>query len=186
MNYQELSQQIHAAQVAKGFYDEPKSDAQIVALIISELYEMFDCHRKGKMLNQEQLYPFLLIDKFGEEWGEYDIKVFEETCKTTFEFEFVDVFIRVLDFAGYKQEKFTEQSFFEGLKGNFFQDIVDMNYHFIEFHQSQDIYHTHSNFVEIIEMLETFAKKYGIDFEPLISIKLAYSATLPYNHGKRY
>jgi hypothetical protein len=182
MNYQELSQQIHAAQVAKGFYDEQKSDAQIVTLIISELYEMFDCHRKNKMLKDGLIARFAKL----ETWGEYDARVFEQTCKDTFEFEFVDVFIRVLDFAGYKQEKFKDQSFFEGLKGNFFSDILEMNAAFIEFHQSQDIYHTRSNFVEIIEMLELFAKKYGIDFEKLIPIKLAYNATLPYKHGKRY
>jgi hypothetical protein len=182
MNYAQLSSEIHAAQVAKGFYDEPIPDDKIVALIISELYEMVDCHRKNKMLKDGLITRFAKL----ENWGEYDAKVFEQTCKDTFEFEFVDVFIRVLDFAGYKQEKFKDQSFFEGLKGNFFQDIVEMNYRFIEFYQSQDTYHALSNFVEIIEMLEIFAKKYGIDFEPLIPIKLAYSKTLPYKHGKRY
>lgn len=183
MNYTQLSQQIHAAQVAKGFYDEKKSDAQIVALIISELYEMFDCHRKNKMLNPDQLQPFLNL----KEWGEYDVQLFERTCKTTFEFEFVDVLIRLLDFAGYRRYKLNEKDkcLYVALSGNFFDDILEMN-KWLQSLTDKKRFNIKYPFSKLLVMLLKFAKKYGIDFEPLISIKLAYSATLPYKHGKRY
>lgn len=176
MNYTELSQQIHAAQVAKGFYDEKKSDPQIISLIISELYEMMDCHRKGKFVNIEILERFLNLKK----WGDYDIELFEKHLKTTFEFEFVDVFIRLLDYAGYKKLQIAWYGPYNGLKSDLFADILEMNLNFIELLNEWAIIE------RPISMLELFAELYKIDFERLIPIKLAYNATLPYKHGKRY
>lgn len=184
MNYNELSKQIHAAQVAKGFYEHKPSDNEKVVLIISELYEMLDANRKGKMLKDEHLQRFLGLESFGE----FDCQIFEKTCKSTFEFEFTDVFIRFLDFAGFKGYEFKDLEFpFVGmLEGNFFSDVMQANESFLWFYNDASSADIEFHFDYCLAMLERFAKKYSIDLETLIRIKLKYSLTLPYKHGKRY
>ena len=185
MNYNELSKQIHSAQVAKGFYEHKPSDNEKVVLIISELYEMLDANRKGKMLKDEHLQLFLGLESFGE----FDCQIFEKTCKSAFEFEFTDVFIRFLDFAGFKGYEFEEEFPMPKvgtLIGNFFSDVMELNEKFLWFNYKAASIDNEYHFEYCLRLLLQFAKKYSIDLETLIPIKLKYSLTLPYKHGKRY
>ena len=49
MNYYELAKEIHANAVAKGFWDKPHSNEHYLMLVITELSEAVEAHRKGRM-----------------------------------------------------------------------------------------------------------------------------------------
>jgi hypothetical protein len=49
MNLTQLATKIHEANVAKGFYDEPTSVGERLALIHSEVSECLEADREGKM-----------------------------------------------------------------------------------------------------------------------------------------
>lgn len=74
MNLQELIEQSHKTAKEKGFWDKEKNIVVKIALIITELCEGIEAHRKGK---------------FGLEKKDF------------FEDEIADAFIRLFDLCGY-------------------------------------------------------------------------------------
>ena len=48
MNYYELAKEIHDNAVAKGFWDKPHSNEHYLMLVITELSEAVEAHRKGR------------------------------------------------------------------------------------------------------------------------------------------
>lgn len=118
MNFNEKAKEIHADNVAKGFYDDflqlqalaskhgdPKLmkaldqtfDAQRIALIQSEASEALEANRKDKKVTTSAYAGY---------WSEFDDKVFieefENEIKDTEEDEIADTMIRLLDYAGFK------------------------------------------------------------------------------------
>ena len=47
VDFSELATRIYNDNVAKGFYDEPRTDLDALQLVKSELYEAFEADRKG-------------------------------------------------------------------------------------------------------------------------------------------
>lgn len=116
MNLNEMAKEINAANVAKGFYEEPETlikiveaeapglvpamqrlfFAQRIALITSEASEALESNRKEKVFDNKWQ---------GLDWDamdESDFKeAFERHVKDTQEDETADVLIRLLDLAGY-------------------------------------------------------------------------------------
>jgi NTP pyrophosphatase (non-canonical NTP hydrolase) len=96
-NLNELSQEIHKDQVAKGFYDNQREDGTLLMLINSELCESMEALRHDKYSNIKQ---FEYYYKHSED---IDFKtLFENNIKDTHEDEIADAFIRLLDYAAYK------------------------------------------------------------------------------------
>lgn len=77
MNLNELSKNIYNDNCKKGFYDEPREDGTLIALMHSELSEALEADRKN-----------LMDDKL--------------THRSGVEVELADCLIRILDFCGYK------------------------------------------------------------------------------------
>lgn len=106
MNYNELSQTAHADAVKNGWYEEVQPINTYIALIKTELSEMFDAFRSGSNAR----YPDLFI--LGEELKMYNelddpyhkeqvLEDFKCHVKDTFEDEAADIAIRILDFCGW-------------------------------------------------------------------------------------
>jgi len=94
----ELSEEIHADQVAKGFYDTPREDGTLLMLINSELCEAMEALRHNKYSNIEQ------FEYYYEHSENKDFKtLFENNIKDTHEDEIVDALIRIFDYAAYKK-----------------------------------------------------------------------------------
>lgn len=193
MNYNELSQRIHAANVAKGFWPpEGRDMGEVFALIHAEASEALEAHRKG-----------LPMDVPAEAWevwrrvteGLRDIEDeyltwFKDRCVAE---ELADVAIRTLDIAGFLDCKFDDiKHEKENIKNPSFgacilgiHSVISESVGFISvcldvgFDPSQ-------RFVNIIYVVEEICKHYDIDLDAHIEAKLLYNSTRPFKHGKNY
>jgi NTP pyrophosphatase (non-canonical NTP hydrolase) len=91
MNLEQLQKDIHENAVKKGFWEEPVNIAEKLMLIVTEVAEMCEAHRKGKRCI---VLPELVVDD-NERFKAY----FEHAIKDTFEDEMADAMIRLLDMA---------------------------------------------------------------------------------------
>ena len=89
----EICSEIHAANVAKGFYvQEPIIDRSLM-LIIGEVSEAHEALRKDL---------FASLEKFNDPAMDNFFKTnFEQNIKNTFEDEIADTIIRLFDFCGF-------------------------------------------------------------------------------------
>ena len=88
------SKEVHEANVAKGFYDEPKQFGTLMALITSELSEALEADRHK--ISADLVHFESLLSE-----GHDFVSVFRETIKDSVEDEIADALIRILDTAGY-------------------------------------------------------------------------------------
>lgn len=93
-----LAASIHAANRAKGFYDQEgeRNFGEIIALIHAEASEALEAHRDNKF-TQERIEEVLATTDL-EDFR----KLFLATVKDTVEDEIADTIIRLLDLCGYK------------------------------------------------------------------------------------
>jgi NTP pyrophosphatase (non-canonical NTP hydrolase) len=81
----ESAQIIFEGNKAKGFWDKERNVGEMLMLVVSELGEAMEAHRKGLMTTDEN---WLLYAATGD---------FKSTIKDTFEDELADAVIRLLD-----------------------------------------------------------------------------------------
>ena len=100
MNLTELSQNIHAGNKARGFYDHPATFPDRCMLIVSEIAEAVEAHRNGDTTEKGDVYQACKM-------AEMDMVTFagffREKLKDTVEDELADAVIRLLDLAGYME-----------------------------------------------------------------------------------
>lgn len=92
----ESAEKIHANNRAKGFWDGEKNVGELLMLVVSELGEAIDAHRKDMFADKT------LLDNHYENASWADKKalfkfLFESSVKDTFEDEIADAVIRLLD-----------------------------------------------------------------------------------------
>lgn len=90
-NIEALQDEIHENAVAKGFWEEPVNLAEKMMLIVTEVAEMCEAHRKGKRC---VVIPELVVED-NERFKTY----FQNAIKDTLEDEMADAIIRLLDMA---------------------------------------------------------------------------------------
>lgn len=95
-----LSNEIHENNVAKGFYENPKNIGEMLCLIHSEVSEALEADRKSNFADWTQDVPPIIHPEQLDD-NEYK-KVFESAIKNTFEDELADILIRVMDLAAFK------------------------------------------------------------------------------------
>jgi NTP pyrophosphatase (non-canonical NTP hydrolase) len=168
----ELKHEVHKNNKDKGFYDTPKSVEEILMLIISELGEACEAHRKGR---------FCKVDLDGVIYQED----FEKYVKDTFEDEVADTVIRILDFCGYKDIDivFPEGDFAvpENELEKLFFCVVQICLMYV-----QDETCKTSNQFTIGRVLYYIYQFASFDLNEHIKLKLEYNKTRPYKHGKKY
>jgi NTP pyrophosphatase (non-canonical NTP hydrolase) len=92
MNFKELIPAIHSNAIAKGFWKEEGDKRKPLMLVISEIGEAVEAHRKGLMANKEQFIKDLSISDFKD--------AFKTHMKDSMGDELADVVIRLLDYSG--------------------------------------------------------------------------------------
>jgi NTP pyrophosphatase (non-canonical NTP hydrolase) len=95
---------IHQNAVNKGFWEGEKNVGELLMLVVSELAEALEAHRKGKegtigIFENDMSYGSVTIDDFHHKNVCYNwiVNRFECTVKDTFEDEIADSVIRLLD-----------------------------------------------------------------------------------------
>lgn len=183
----------------KGFHDEHYSDKHYIALIITELSEMVEAHRKNKRCELgadglKRLSKLTADNLFSKE--------FECNVKDTYEDEIADTIIRTFDLAGLRN--ITLLSIEDNYK-NFVDEIEDISlekliedsleylsnltvtellYEIVREYLNGNT--LKDNLQTILETILLFGRLHKIDLETHIRLKMRYNATRPALHGKKY
>ena len=197
VNLTEYAKSIYEANKAKGFWDEKRSQLELLVLVQSELFEAFEAVRKDKVhvdelqilnnltKNVDKKFPKLNADNFKQR--------FVENVKDTLQDEIADTIIRLLDFAGSRdmklydprQDEKTPVDYKDAKVG--FRQIT-----FIVANMSNAIgalYDRHIGYVETTDLifyLVAFAEHNEIDIWLHIELKLFYNSLRAYKHGKKF
>jgi len=103
----ELAQEIHQNNVAKGFYDSPKNIGEMLCLIHSEVSEALEAHRKSITVLPTVDMPTMNTILDDVQFAE----TYKEHVKGTFEEEMADILIRVLDLCEFLKIDLTQHTF---------------------------------------------------------------------------
>lgn len=98
MKINETAKAAYLNAVSKGFYEDPPSIAERIALIHSEASEALECDRKDKYC----LMSPLGVMEMSKQDDDKFVNDFRNYVKDTFEDELVDIMIRVMDLAAWK------------------------------------------------------------------------------------
>jgi NTP pyrophosphatase (non-canonical NTP hydrolase) len=176
----ELKHEVHKNNKDKGFYDTPKSVEEVLMLIISELGEACEAHRKGR---------FCKVDLDGVIYQED----FEKYVKDTFEDEIADTVIRILDFCGCKDIEIVLPSgkflLHENALNQLFLCVVQICMMYVKDETCETSTATPENrftIGSILSYIYQVASFQEIDLDEHIKLKLEYNKTRPYKHGKKY
>lgn len=188
-----LRDAIHANAIEKGFYDEAHHDTHYLALIIEEIGEAISADRKGQRANTEAYQAAINTHHRPIE------EAYATYIKGSLEEEIADICIRLLDFAGHKQVDLTMDK--EDMK-----EIEKVNNAFIDKASNVDELTTYSLFsvainltsliegsgemksfiLALIKLLDCLSRHLGFGLLYHIKEKMAYNATRPRLHGKKY
>lgn len=184
INWNELKDKAHANAVKHGFWEGRPSDKHFLCLVISELMEAVNAHRRNKFAKVPPNKKGSIFDDstFHPE-NKYFRKNFEEYVKDTVEDELSDAAIRLLDLAGAnnlnlnrfciqyvvtKKKTFTENIY------AIVNDLVNYRYS-----QEEQVNYALSQILKLSELL-------NIDLNWHILQKMYYNEGRENKHGKEY
>jgi len=163
--------------------DQNRNIGELLMLIVSELGEAINAHRKNKFAEMEK---FLKHSSDNKEMSPEWVVCFCLFIKDTFEDELADVFIRLFDLCGYLQIELKELIFDFSVaneKNNVCRLYLIgrelpspyLSYEYFESQLSQF-------FVDMIK----YCEDNKVNIKNHIEMKMAYNKTRPKKHGKEY
>lgn len=184
-----LAQEVFEANTEKGFHDKEISNMVLIMLVITELSEAVEAHRKGKRFSKGDYEWALLMECQG--WLSVDQhfkNVFERKVKNTLEDELADAVIRLLDLAGLRSTIIHIEDFDKCIVNQFWdkKDFTECIY-LLARHVSKYVlpsndqaeYVINTNIAEI----EGLCEYLSIDLWLHVELKLRYNKLRPKNHG---
>jgi len=162
-----LAKQHHEAMVSKGFWEEPNL-LEKKMLIISELGEAIEAHRKGRVceLNEGERTGLGTQELFSKETFIAD---FEKFVKDTYEDELADVVLRIWDYMEYTGQNGTGKAI--KLKENVGENLYKITEAICK-----------NQFIPAINAISVLCP--NLDWH--IKMKMAFNKTRPHKHGKSY
>jgi NTP pyrophosphatase (non-canonical NTP hydrolase) len=97
MDIKDYCELCHDRALEKGFYDEPKRVGEQLMLVVSELGEAQEAHRKGRVTSSNANIDINIIKSWE---GEAFQNIFHKNVKDTLEDEIADTVIRLFDMCG--------------------------------------------------------------------------------------
>lgn len=171
MDFNKLSKEAHENAVKHGFWEMPVSKMHCLMLIITEISEMVEAHRRGRYANYAG---------YNGQCG----RSFDAFIKDTVEDEIADVVIRLCDLAGALNMHFEEN------------EVCIEDYPFQKFTFVESAYALTKGMcsnLEIedrirlgVEFVTEWAKYMGVDLDWHVEEKMKYNAARPPKHGKAY
>jgi len=192
----ELALTIHEINIEKGFWKKGQTrcdNTRIKLLVVSELFECFEAHRKGKTVDDYGLFGvnelFVNYINFPNEFSTKAnfVRNFELHVKDTIEDEIADTMIRLLDYAAFLKVDFEDldsdisNRYFSG---DFIIDIdslIDSSLFLLKGENLQ-LY----NILVCYQNIVDFAAAHLINLPMNIKLKIAYNRTRDKMHGKKY
>lgn len=171
MDYKKLSEEIHQTALDKGFWKSDSNQDEKFMLILTELGEAVESHRKGKRAKVEEFNN--AIESMGEDSFP---QLFYTDIKDSVEDELADVVIRCLDYLQrYRRGHFEINTVGFEWSENFAENILKIVRDNIDYQPDY-----------IISYVEWLANSMDIDLEWHIKQKMKYNSTREKLHGKSY
>ena len=186
----------HQTSVSKGFYKELRPNEERLMLVISELGEGLEAHRKNKRADVETYLNCVnATDILESDKPAYIKQSFEDLVKDSMEDETADAVIRMFDFLGYLDKQISLSKLYSSFEhvcaeyaidsrdrdnlGKFMFEITKI---VCKFGDSLD-----SGVAgEILGMLYVLSLEFKFDLMKHIELKMQYNATREALHGKKY
>ena len=194
----ELALTIHEINIEKGFWKKGQTDCdntRIKLLVVSELFECFEAHRKGKTVDDYELHGvnelFVNYINFPNEFATKAnfVRNFELHVKDTIEDEIADTMIRLLDYAAFLKVDFEKLKTPKIIANRYFSGdfIIDINSLidsslFLLQGENLKLY----NILVCYQNIVDFAAAHLINLPMNIKLKIAYNRTRDKMHGKKY
>ena len=183
INLNEIAIKAHENAKAKGFYDREQNIGERMMLVVSELGEALEAHRKRRTSNLELFQKLQETQSF--------VSAFEECVKDTIGDELADAVIRLCDFCGYKGITISlNPEMTEPISNfNFGESLLCATKYLYDIYFAIDIVSTKilSSRIELIfGLFFSIAKMMDIDLPTHITLKMKYNETRPAKHGKEY
>lgn len=184
MNWNELSKTVHQNAIEKGFWKEKLSDDHYLMLVITEISEAVEAHRRCMYANIED-YKLRLK----ETTDNFDESGFKWYIKDSIADELADVAIRLLDLSGAKEIEIKPYECFfteESKEKSFTENALYLTY------LVQCCSHIPNgktdgwNYSVALGFLVGWCKHLSIDLEWHIEQKMKYNALREPMHGKKY
>lgn len=115
-----LAKEVFEINKTKGYHDEDYSNETFLMLIVTELSEAVEAHRRGKRANVNS-FDFGINDV-----GSDFTAAFEHCIKNTIEDELADTVIRLLDLSGLREIGITSDKFNKTFNGSFPENIYEI------------------------------------------------------------
>lgn len=182
INLNEISIKAYEVAKAKGFYDSPFNVGERMMLVVSELGEALEAHRKRRTSNLELFQKLQETQSF--------VSAFEECVKDTIGDELADAVIRLCDFCGYKGITITMNPATTEtiIDFNFGESLLCLTNHLFAIYAAE-----HKPLQKPLLSLElsffllfSIAKTMDIDLPAHITLKIKYNETRPAKHRKEY
>lgn len=179
MNLNKLRDRAYKTACEHGFHDEELSNEHCLCLVISELMEAVEAHRKGRRvrINERETYELIQRKKFY-------MYAFDNYIKGSVEEELADAVIRLLDLAGLRNIE---------LENDCLDDEVleEYSHIFIGKTFTESIFNITKNLIDrdiSYSLIKIFglAKHLNIDLLWHIEQKQRYNELRENKHGKRY
>lgn len=168
-------------------------------LIISELSEALEAHRKGRIATLGALQRIAdLADDLYDTQPAYYATYFASDIKDSVGDELADAYIRLCDYAGGYQAPVKQliahkdywgqlgrASYREPMEDVFGADLMQVVVAVVEL-DSRTGAEVMTRLSRAFDILEYFADHYKVDLATHIDLKLRYNATRPAKHGKAY
>lgn len=179
MNLNKLRDRAYKTACEHGFHDEELSNEHCLCLVISELMEAVEAHRKGRRvrINERETYELIQRKKFY-------MYAFDNYIKGSVEEELADAVIRLLDLCGLREIK---------LENDCLDDEVleEYSHIFIGKTFTESIFNITKNLIDrdiSYSLIKIFglAKHLNIDLLWHIEQKMRYNELRENKHGKMY
>ena len=168
---------------AHGFHEKEQSDETYLMLIITEIAEAVNAHRKGHLADIETFEDWIACDHISAHSNRY-ITAFDKTVKDSVEDELADVAIRLLDFAGAKKIYLDDIFSYDIQYGRAFSENC---YSFVK-NLVDDMRHENlcTTICRALRDIENIASCCHVDLFKFIDLKMKYNELRPYKNGKQY
>lgn len=174
-----LTREIHALAREKGFWDSERNRGELFMLMISELGEALEAHRKSLHTDWA---AFSLPESDDAAWK----TTFERHIKDTFEDEIADTLIRILDYCGFAQLSLQQTEHIALPSQNIGEILLHITEQLLAAFRAPDDTTTAAHLSQAATLLLALSHANGFDLLAHIRLKLRYNATRARLHGKAY
>lgn len=192
-----LQPQVLANAVSKGFWIGDQNKGERVMLMITEIGEAVDAHRKGALLAHN---GFISLEKWSElqkpiiyqcgmpvDEKSLFLKWYESQIKHTVEEEVADLVIRILEYTAGFHLQLVERDYRNDTTDNFANDALQLTLCCINaYDQDEQISFLSKDWGYTLAAVIKFCHWYDIDLLEHVQWKMRYNESRPFKHNKKY